>query len=116
MNELPRNDVLKILKQQFLSGNLKEYDHKYDKTVAAWEKSRAAGAEAHTVRLSDDCRDLHVFDRIDDISKCHLAYFRDYYESRSTALERMGAQKASVIARKTLRKVYNKVGLVEKPS
>ena len=47
MNELPRNDVLKILKQQFLSGNLKEYDHKYDKTVAAWEKSRAAGAE-HT--------------------------------------------------------------------
>lgn len=90
MNELPRNDVLKILKQQFLSGNLKEYDHKYDKTVAAWEKSRAAGAEAHTVRLSDDCRDLHVFDRIDDISKCHLAYFRDYYESRSTALERMG--------------------------
>ena len=37
MNELPRNDVLKILKQQFLSGNLKEYDHKYDKTVAGNE-------------------------------------------------------------------------------
>ena len=96
MNELPRNDVLKILKQQFLSGNLKEYDHKYDKTVAAWEKSRAAGAEAHTVRLSDDCRDLHVFDRIDDISKCHLAYFRDYYESRSTALERMGVGRQDI--------------------
>lgn len=42
------------------------------------------------MRLGEDCRDLHVFDRIDDISKCHLAYFRDYYESRSTALERMG--------------------------
>ena len=51
MNELPRNDVLKILKQQFLSGNLKEYDHKYDKTVAAWEKARAAGAEAMSRRI-----------------------------------------------------------------
>lgn len=90
MNDLPKNDVLKNLKQQFLNGNLVEYDHKYEKTVASWEKSRAAGADAHAVRLGEDCRDLHVFDRIDDISKCHLAYFRDYYESRSTALERMG--------------------------
>lgn len=90
MNDLPKNDVLKNLKQQFLNGNLVEYDHKYEKTVASWEKSRAAGADAHAVRLGEDCRDLHVFDRIDHISKCHLAYFRDYYESRSTALERMG--------------------------
>ena len=90
MNKLPKNDVLKQLKQQFFDGTLGEYDRKYEKTVAAWEKSRDSGAQAHIVRLGDDCRDLHVFDRIDDISKCHLAYFRDYYESRSTALERMG--------------------------
>lgn len=90
MNKLPKNDVLKQLKQQFFDRTLGEYDRKYEKTVAAWEKSRDSGAQAHIVRLGDDCRDLHVFDRIDDISKCHLAYFRDYYESRSTALERMG--------------------------
>ena len=90
MNKLPKNDVLKQLKQQFFDGTLGEYDHKYDKTVAAWEKSRDSGAKAHIMRLGEDCRDLHVFDRIDDISKCHLAYFRDYYESRSTALDRMG--------------------------
>ncbi len=54
------------------------------------EVTRRRHADAHAVRLGEDCRDLHVFDRIDDISKCHLAYFRDYYESRSTALERMG--------------------------
>lgn len=51
MNDLPKNDVLKNLKQQFLNGNLVEYDHKYEKTVASWEKSRAAGADAHAVRL-----------------------------------------------------------------
>lgn len=90
MNKLPKNDVLKQLKQQFLAGTLGEYDHKYEKTIAAWEKSRDSGAQTHIMRLGDDCRDLHVFDRIDDISKCHLAYFRDYYESRSIALERMG--------------------------
>lgn len=49
MNDLPKNDVLKNLKQQFLNGNLVEYDHKYEKTVASWEKSRAAGADAHAV-------------------------------------------------------------------
>ena len=90
MEKLPKNEILKQLKQQFINGTLGEYDPKYEKNVAAWEKSRQAGAEPHKLRLNDDCRDLHVFDRIDDISKCHLAYFKDYYESRSTALERMG--------------------------
>lgn len=90
MEKLPKNEILKQLKQQFINGTLGEYDPKYKKNVAAWEKSRQAGAEPHKLRLNDDCRDLHVFDRIDDISKCHLAYFKDYYESRSTALERMG--------------------------
>lgn len=74
MNDLPKNDVLKNLKQQFLNGNLVEYDHKYDKTVASWEKSRADGADAHAVRLGEDCRDLHVFDRIDDISKSNTSH------------------------------------------
>ena len=35
------------------------------------------------------------------------AYLKDVYTE--------GAQKASVVARKTLRKVYKKLGLVEKP-
>ncbi len=90
MNKLPKNDILKQLKQQFLNDMLDEYDSKYEKNIAAWKESQTAGAQAHIMRLGDDCRDLHVFDRIDDISKCHLAYFSDYYESRSTALERMG--------------------------
>ena len=57
MNDLPKNDVLKNLKQQFLNGNLVEYDHKYEKTVASWEKSRAAGADAH---LRIICRARHI--------------------------------------------------------
>ena len=90
MDKLPKNEVLKQLKQSFLDGTLGEYDSKYEKNIAAWKKSREQGAQVHIMRLGDSCRDLHVFDRIDDISKCHLAYFSDYYESRSTALERMG--------------------------
>lgn len=90
MDKLPKNDILRQLKQGFLDGTLGEYDSVYDRNIAAWRKSREQGAQAHIMRLGENCRDLHVFDRIDDISKCHLAYFSDYYESRSTALERMG--------------------------
>ena len=44
MEKLPKNEILKQLKQQFINGTLGEYDPKYKKNVAAWEKSRQAGA------------------------------------------------------------------------
>ena len=43
MEKLPKNEILKQLKQQFINGTLGEYDPKYEKNVAAWEKSRQPG-------------------------------------------------------------------------
>ena len=78
------------MKSKFLRGALTDYESKYARVVEGWEKSRKMGADAHRAVLTDEQRDMHVFERIDDLSKCHLAYFRDYYESRNNALKNLG--------------------------
>src|SRR5699024_2367987 len=75
---------------EFLEGTLGVCEPKFRKVVEGWERSRSAGVDPDCMKLTDEQRDLRVFDRIDDISKCHLAYFKDYYESRNTALDKLG--------------------------
>lgn len=90
MNKLSQNDTLREMKEKFIEGTLESFDPKYQKVVSGWERSKSAGVDPERIRLTDEQRDLHVFERIDDISKCHLAYFKDYYKSRDTALDKMG--------------------------
>lgn len=99
------NDMMDTLRQGILksSAELRAYcaahpdslplgvcEPKFRKVVEGWEQSRSAGVDPDCMKLTDEQRDLRVFDRIDDISKCHLAYFKDYYESRNTALDKLG--------------------------
>lgn len=90
MDFAEQNKLLADMRQRFLSGTLSEYAPRYERVVAGWRKSLEAGTDPGRTALTDVHRDFHVFDRIDDLSKCHLAYFKDYYESRSAALEKLG--------------------------
>lgn len=90
MKNQTQNEQLRELKKEFLEGTLGVCEPKFRKVVEGWERSRSAGVDPDCMKLTDEQRDLRVFDRIDDISKCHLAYFKDYYESRNTALDKLG--------------------------
>ena len=90
MKNQTQNEQLRELKKKFLEGTLGVCEPKFRKVVEGWERSRSAGVDPDCMKLTDEQRDLRVFDRIDDISKCHLAYFKDYYESRNTALDKLG--------------------------
>lgn len=78
------------LKIEFLSGKMKNIPPKYSSVIRDWQESLDAGANPHLQTLPDSARDYGVFDRLDDLYKCHIAYFDQYYESRNKTLSALG--------------------------
>lgn len=87
---IPDNAQLLAFKQQILDGKLSEYPPEYAHLVSEWRDSVNLQIDPHCRKLMDTERDLHVFDRVEPLQKCHLEYFSNYYESRHNALDEMG--------------------------
>ena len=85
-----QNNYIYKMKQSFINGTLSNVPQKYAAIVRDWRESQRAGVDPTLKSLTESARDVHVFDRIDDLQKCHIAYFKDYYKSRHTALEELG--------------------------
>lgn len=84
------NQIIRGMKQDFINGSLVNVPPKYASIVRGWRESQLAGVDPALNCLDSSARDEHVFDRIDDLQKCHIAYFEDYYKSRHTALDELG--------------------------
>ena len=81
-----QNNYIYKMKQSFINGTLSNVPQKYAAIVRDWRESQRAGVDPTLKSLTESARDVHVFDRIDDLQKCHIAYFKDYYKSRSRSL------------------------------
>ncbi len=82
--------IYENLKKEFLSGNLSEIPPNYAAVIRDWNESLEAGANPHQQILGGEARDYAVFDRLDDLYKCHITYFDQYYESRTKTLNELG--------------------------
>lgn len=78
------------IKEAFLEGKAADISSKHAAVIRNWQESVAAGAIAHTQALDISTRDNSVFERLDDLYKCHIAYFDQYYEARNKALSTLG--------------------------
>lgn len=77
-------------KEAFLKGNSSELPAKFAAAVRNWQESLDAGAAPHAAALDASSRDSSVFERLDDLYKCHIAYFDQYYEARNKTLSALG--------------------------
>ena len=100
-------ETLHTLKRKVLRGEEFEVSSEYQEIIREWKESVQLGVPFDRDKLTSQHRDMHVFERIDELQKCHIQYFGDYYKNRTDTLDELGC---AVFYLDTQLAAYHKAG------
>lgn len=83
--------AIRACKERVLAGESVSKDAPFAHLGDEWRRSQALGASRHDTRLDDEKRNLKVFDDLDRQHFTHLAYLKEYYNSKNTFFKSQGA-------------------------
>lgn len=85
-----RQQILQALKEKVFQGAEAAVPPEYQALAEEWKRSARLGVPFYSETLTDRHRDMHVFDRISELQKCHVEYFGDYYQNKADTLDELG--------------------------
>ncbi|BAK43876.1 sigma-54-dependent Fis family transcriptional regulator [Eggerthella sp. YY7918] len=83
--------TIRSLKERVLAGDTSAKNGSYAHLCDEWIRSAALSVDRHMKSIDESTRNLNIFDDLDRQHFTHLAYLKEYYETRKDFLGSQGA-------------------------